>query len=143
MLFVNSATFLISALCLMPIRFLPSHAVSSEQATSVWQELQVGFRFIFGQQSMVLTLVDYFIVLQSRRERLVFILPVYAKGVSPGRPGTVGLVVVRPGVGHAGGLGLAGAGSKRVISRALTHRRERDDDRRPGGMQFESVWKRR
>ncbi|HMU30459.1 MAG: MFS transporter [Nitrospira sp.] len=78
-LFVNSATFLISALCLMPIRFSPSHAVSSEQATSVWQELQVGFRFIFGQQSMVLTLVIISSLYNLGVSAFVFILPVYAK----------------------------------------------------------------
>ncbi len=78
-LFVNSATFLISAFCLMPIRFTPARARPQEQAASVWEELKVGFRFIFGQQSMVLTLVIISSLYNLGVSAFVFILPVYAK----------------------------------------------------------------
>lgn len=78
-LFVNSATFLISALCLMPIRFTATRLRAPEQTASVWQELQIGFRFIFGQQSMVLTLVIISSLYNLGVSAFVFILPVYAK----------------------------------------------------------------
>lgn len=78
-LFVNSATFLISALCLMPIRFTATRPRAPEQTASVWQELQIGFRFIFGQQSMVLTLVIISSLYNLGVSAFVFILPVYAK----------------------------------------------------------------
>ncbi|HNV27230.1 MAG TPA: MFS transporter, partial [Nitrospira sp.] len=78
-LFVNSATFLVSALCLMPIRFAPWVARAKEQSASVWQELTVGFRFIFGRQSMVLTLVIISSLYNLGVSAFVFILPVYAK----------------------------------------------------------------
>ncbi|MGC3975563.1 MAG: MFS transporter [Nitrospira sp.] len=78
-LFVNSATFLISALCLMPIHFAPTLVRAKEQSGSVWEELKVGFRFIFGQQSMVLTLVIISSLYNLGVSAFVFILPVYAK----------------------------------------------------------------
>ncbi len=78
-LFVNSATFFVSALCLMPIRFASSLVRVKEQTASVWEELQVGFRFIFGQQSMVLTLVIISALYNLGVSAFVFILPVYAK----------------------------------------------------------------
>ncbi len=78
-LFVNSATFFVSALCLMPIRFASSIVRVKEQTASVWGELQVGFRFIFGQQSMVLTLVVISALYNLGVSAFVFILPVYAK----------------------------------------------------------------
>ena len=56
-LFINSATFLISALCLMPIRFAVPQVTMRDDSSSVWDELKVGFGFVFGQHPMVLTLV--------------------------------------------------------------------------------------
>ncbi len=78
-LFVNSATFLISALCLMPIHFAPTLVKAKDHSASVWEELKVGFRFIFGQQSMVLTLVIISSLYNLGVSAFVFILPVYAK----------------------------------------------------------------
>ena len=78
-LFVNSATFFISALCLMPIRFAVSRPKGTESSTSVWEELKVGFRFVFGQQSMVLTLVIISSLYNLGVSAFVFLLPVYAK----------------------------------------------------------------
>ena len=78
-LFVNSATFLISALCLMSIRFSLPHIAPREHSTSVWEELKVGFRFVFGQQPMVLTLVIISSLYNLGVSAFVFILPVYAK----------------------------------------------------------------
>ena len=58
----------------------------------------MGFRFIFGQQSVVLTLVIISSLYNLGVSAFVFILPVYA-GISPGWPGAIGLVVVGLGVG--------------------------------------------
>ena len=78
-LFVNSLTFLISALCLMPIRFSIPHASVGERSASMWEELKVGFRFVFGQRSMVLSLVIISSLYNLGVSAFVFILPVYAK----------------------------------------------------------------
>jgi MFS family permease len=78
-LFVNSATFLISALCLMPIRFRVPHVTGAENSSSMWEELKVGFRFVFGRQSMVFTLVIISSLYNLGVSAFVFILPVYAK----------------------------------------------------------------
>jgi DHA3 family macrolide efflux protein-like MFS transporter len=78
-LFVNSATFLLSSLCLMPIRFRIPHGAAKDAASSVWEELKVGFRFVFGQQPMVLTLVIISSLYNLGVSAFVFILPVYAK----------------------------------------------------------------
>lgn len=78
-LFVNSATFLISALCLLPIRFTVPHLRAAGNSSSMWEELKVGFRFVFGQQSMVFTLVIISSLYNLGVSAFVFILPVYAK----------------------------------------------------------------
>ena len=78
-LFVNSTTFLISALCLMPIRFRVPHVTAVENSSSMWEELKVGFRFVFGRQSMVFTLVIISSLYNLGVSAFVFILPVYAK----------------------------------------------------------------
>jgi len=78
-LFVNSATFLLSALCLMSIRFTTSHVRAGQSSASVWDELKVGFCFVFGRQSMVLTLVIISSLYNLGVSAFVFILPVYAK----------------------------------------------------------------
>ena len=78
-LFVNSATFLISALCLTPIRFAVSRVRAVQGTSSVWEELRAGFRFVFAQRSMVLTLVIISSLYNLGVSAFVFILPVYAK----------------------------------------------------------------
>ncbi len=78
-LFVNSATFLISALCLMPIRFTIPQVRAMEGSSSVWEELKAGFRFVFGQKSMVFSLVIISSLYNLGVSAFVFILPVYAK----------------------------------------------------------------
>ncbi len=98
-LFVNSATFLVSALCLVPIRFAPWVARAKEQSASVWQELTVGFRFIFGRQSMVLTLVIISSLYNLGVSAFVFILPVYAKDFLQVGPVQLGWLWSALGVG--------------------------------------------
>ncbi|GKS57657.1 MFS transporter [Nitrospira sp.] len=81
-LYVNSATFFLSALCLMPMH---THEVrgdvpmSSGRSSSVLGDLAVGFRFVFGDRSMVFTLVIISALYNLGASAFVFVLPVYAK----------------------------------------------------------------
>jgi len=80
-LYVNAATFLISALCLMPIR---SHETIAEHSRgsargSLLSDLSVGFRFVFGTRSTVFLLVVITALFNLGASAFVFVLPVYAK----------------------------------------------------------------
>lgn len=80
-LYVNAATFFISALCLMPIR---NNETIVEQATesqpgSLVSDLSVGFRFVFGNRSTVFLLVIITALFNLGASAFVFVLPVYAK----------------------------------------------------------------
>ena len=106
-LFVNSATFLISALCLMPIRFTVPQARAAESASSMWEELKVGFRFVFGQQSIVFTLV----IISSLYNLGVstwFHSSCVRQRVSSSRPCAVGVALVRSRSGDVGGFDMVG-----------------------------------
>ena len=81
-LYVNAATFLISALCLIPIR--SNETISPERAKaanagSLVNDLSVGFRFVFGNRSMVFLLVIITTLFNLGASAFVFVLPVYAK----------------------------------------------------------------
>ncbi len=81
-LYVNAATFFISALCLLPIRTnerIPPRASVSGAAGSVLSDLAVGFRFVFGDRSTVLALVIISALYNLGASAFVFVLPVYAK----------------------------------------------------------------
>jgi MFS family permease len=77
-LFVNSATFLASALCLMPITFKYASLAKNGSTSAVLEDLLTGFRFVFGRQSLVLTLVIISALYNLGVSAFVFILPVYA-----------------------------------------------------------------
>jgi MFS family permease len=79
-LFVNSATFLISALCLMPIRSNETLG-QTQKATlsgSLLSDLSVGFRFVFRDRSTVFLLVIISALYNLGASAFVFVLPVYA-----------------------------------------------------------------
>ena len=79
-LYIDAATFLVSALCLMPIRLhetLQAHARPADRATIV-QDLLVGFRFIFVQQRTVLLLMLTAALYSLGASAFVFLLPVFA-----------------------------------------------------------------
>ena len=81
-LFVNAATFLISALCLMPIRVpagIQKSADGAEQSGTVMQELRAGFSFVFGRQHTVFLLAVIAALYNIGASAFVFLLPVYAK----------------------------------------------------------------
>jgi MFS family permease len=77
---LNAVTFLVSALCLMPIRLhetLQAHARAADRATIV-QDLLVGFRFIFVQHRTVLLLMLTATLYSLGASAFVFLLPVFA-----------------------------------------------------------------
>lgn len=81
-LYVNAATFFISALCLMPIRnneTIAEQATESAQPASLVSDLSVGFRFVFGNRSTVFLLVIITALFNLGASAFVFVLPVYAK----------------------------------------------------------------
>ncbi|MEX5217949.1 MAG: MFS transporter [Nitrospira sp.] len=81
-LYVNSATFLVSAFCLMPMRLHEtwrSAADGGGAPVSVLEDLKVGFRFVFGSQSVIFLLVILSALYNLGASAFVFILPVYAK----------------------------------------------------------------
>lgn len=81
-LYVNAATFLISSLCLMPIRFnelREETPAGSTASGAMWQDLRAGFQFVFGNQPMVLLLVIVSALYNLGASAFVFLLPVYAK----------------------------------------------------------------
>jgi MFS family permease len=81
-LYVNSATFLVSALCLLPMRLHETLEIRKEagnSSVSILDDLKVGFRFVFGTQSKVFVLVIISALYNLGASAFVFILPVYAK----------------------------------------------------------------
>ena len=80
-LYINAATFFISALCLMPIRSneaRPQQADAQAQPESLVSDLSVGFRFVFGNRSTVFLLVIITALFNLGASAFVFVLPVYA-----------------------------------------------------------------
>ena len=80
-LYVNAATFFISALCLMPIRSnerIAERPDASAEAGSLVRDLSVGFRFVFGGRSTVFLLVVITALFNLGASAFVFVLPVYA-----------------------------------------------------------------
>jgi MFS family permease len=81
-LYVNAATFFISALCLLPIRSnetIAEQPTGSAQPVSLLSDLSVGFRFVFGTRSTVFLLVVITALFNLGASAFVFVLPVYAK----------------------------------------------------------------
>ncbi|MGH7233795.1 MAG: MFS transporter [Nitrospiraceae bacterium] len=80
-LYVNAATFFVSALCLMPIH-IPKLEVlrSAQQATaSLTHEMLEGFRFVFVQHRTVFVLMIAATLYSLAISAFVFMLPVFAK----------------------------------------------------------------
>jgi MFS family permease len=81
-LYVNAATFFISALCLIPIHTHETVRQSPQGSAlsgSVLSDLAVGFRFVFGDRSTVFLLVTISALYNLGASAFVFVLPVYAK----------------------------------------------------------------
>ncbi|HSF66404.1 MAG TPA: MFS transporter [Nitrospiraceae bacterium] len=79
-LYLNAITFLVSVLCLVPIRLhetLQTCARVAGRAT-ILQDLLVGFRFVFVQQRTVLLLMLTAALYSLGASAFVFLLPVFA-----------------------------------------------------------------
>ena len=77
---LNAATFLVSALCLMPIclnETLQAHVRLANRPT-ILQDLLVGFRFVFIQHRTVLLLMLTAALYSLGASAFVFLLPVFA-----------------------------------------------------------------
>lgn len=87
-LYVDAASFLISAFCLMPIRIGGIGAVPTEKngSEAFVRDLLKGFQFVFRQQQMVARLMIIAALYSLGVSAFVFLLPVFAKeslGVGP------------------------------------------------------------
>jgi MFS family permease len=102
-LYVNAATFFVSALCLMPIRMPEerlNNQVSAQTAPeSVMQDLLAGFRFVFGHHRTVFSLVIIAALYNLGAAAFVFLLPVYAKELLRVGPVQLGWLWSALGVG--------------------------------------------
>jgi len=80
-LYVNGATFFISALCLIPIRSPESMRQEPQSAASgsLLGDLSVGFRFVFSDRSTVFMLVTISALFNLGASAFMFVLPVYAR----------------------------------------------------------------
>jgi len=79
-LYFDAATFLVSALCLMPIRLQETLCVSvrSVDKPTIFQDLVVGFRFVFLQHRTVLLLMLTATLFSFGASAFIFLLPVFA-----------------------------------------------------------------
>lgn len=100
-LYVNAATFLISALCLMPIRVrgLASGIETAGGQGSVVTDLAAGFRFVFVQHQTVFGLMVTAALYTLGMSAFVFLLPVVAKQVLHIGPVQLGWLWSALGVG--------------------------------------------
>ncbi|MDE3219361.1 MAG: MFS transporter, partial [Nitrospirota bacterium] len=113
-LYLDAATFLLSALCLMPIRIHETfdHAGSTSKSKGwtegVAQDLLAGFRFVFVEQKTVLLLMVTATLYSVGVSAFVFLLPVFAKDVLAVGPVQLGWLWSSLGVGMLlASLGLA------------------------------------
>jgi MFS family permease len=80
-LYLNAATFMVSAMCLMPIRLretIQTLAQMADRAT-ILEDVMVGFRFVFIEHRTVLLLMLIASLYSLGAGAFVFLLPVFAK----------------------------------------------------------------
>ena len=104
-LYVDASTFLLSALCLMPIKMNePLSGVGVAETRRGWtdgvgQDLLSGFRFVFVEQKTVLMLMLTAALYSLGVSAFVFLLPVFAKEVLGMGPMELGWLWSSLGVG--------------------------------------------
>jgi MFS family permease len=111
-LYVDAATFLASALCLVPIRMIETldgaSLASKGWTDGVVSDLLAGFRFVFVEQKTVLLLMLTATLYSVGVSAFVFLLPVFAKDVLAVGPMQLGWLWSALGVGMLlASLGLA------------------------------------
>jgi predicted MFS family arabinose efflux permease len=104
-LYVNAATFLLSALCILPIRFRESSTsrMSHGNTRPVLQDLMAGFRFILLQHRTVLLLMVTATLYSLGASAFTFALPVFGKELLGVGPVFLGLLWSMLGIGMLAG----------------------------------------
>ncbi|MBX3237498.1 MAG: MFS transporter [Nitrospiraceae bacterium] len=100
-LYVDAATFLVSAICLMPIHVRDNRTVKGLEAlsTPVVQDMMVGFRFVFLQHRVVFALMITAVLYNLAISAFVFLLPVVAKDLLQVGPMELGWLWSALGIG--------------------------------------------
>lgn len=102
-LYVDAATFFVSALCLFPIRmhetFTQASAASKKLTEGIAADLLVGFRFVFVEQKTVTLLMLTATLYSVGISAFIFLLPVFAKDVLGVGPIQLGWLWSALGVG--------------------------------------------
>ncbi|GMV49953.1 MFS transporter [Nitrospirales bacterium NOB] len=100
-LYVDAATFFVSALCLLPIHVRDTRKVKGMEAlsTPVIQDMMVGFRFVFLQHRVVFALMITAVLYNLAISAFVFLLPVVAKELLQVGPMELGWLWSALGVG--------------------------------------------
>ena len=100
-LYLNAVTFLVSALCLLPIRLRETERAIDQPpgATSFVRDLLVGFRFVFVQQRTVFLLMLTATLYSLGASAFVFLLPVFARELLDATPLELGWLWSSLGVG--------------------------------------------
>ncbi len=108
-LYVDAATFLLSALCLVPIRMRETlQPRSVGWTTGIGRDLLAGFRFVFVEHRTVFMLMVTAALYSLGVSAFVFLLPVFAKDVLAVGPMQLGWLWSSLGVGMLlASLGLA------------------------------------
>ncbi|MGQ0696563.1 MAG: MFS transporter [Nitrospiraceae bacterium] len=103
-LFLHAVTFVISALFLMPIRLRENQPVDvlPTDRASFFQDLSVGFRFVFVQHRTVLLLMLTAALYSLGASAFVFLLPVFATQLLDASPMELGWLWSSLGVGMLG-----------------------------------------
>jgi MFS transporter, DHA3 family, macrolide efflux protein len=111
-LYVNAATFFISALFLAPIRLRRTSVRegAGTETVSILHDLQVGFRFVFVQHPTIFVLMITAALYSLAASAFIFLLPVFAKEVLDVGPAELGWLWSAQGIGMlATSLWLASA----------------------------------
>jgi len=100
-LYIDAATFLVSALCLMPIRVRENLCLETPTAGGIGlaRDLLVGFRFVFIQHRTVLLLMLTATLYSLGTSAFVFLLPVFAKQHLDASPYELGWLWSSLGIG--------------------------------------------
>jgi len=100
-LYLDAATFMVSALCLMPIRLHEMLQAGARLAggATILQDLLVGFRFVFVQQRTVLLLMLAAALYSLGASAFVFLLPVFATQLLDASPVVLGWLWSSLGIG--------------------------------------------
>jgi hypothetical protein len=135
-LYVDAATFFLSALCLIPIRINePQTALPAKGWTDgVTQDLVAGFRFVFLEQKTIFALMLTAALYSLGVSAFVFLLPVFAKDILGMGPIQLGWLwsslgnrdvgrILLPGIDQARGYAPPSTADLRRIGRRRDGRR--------------------